>query len=94
MADSVARYLVTEQQVPLYRIYRTGLGRDKGQAASSATTASSGQTADNSETKIVNGVRVTLLHNSLASMSGEGAAASNGNSPATTQNQLAPASNQ
>ena len=27
MADSVARYLVTEHQVPLYRIYRTGLGR-------------------------------------------------------------------
>ncbi len=88
MADSVARYLVTEQQVPLYRIYRTGLGRDKGQAASSTTTAS-----NDSETKIVNGVRVTLLHNSLASMSGAGAAASNGSSPASTQSQ-APASNQ
>jgi outer membrane protein OmpA-like peptidoglycan-associated protein len=88
MADSVARYLVTEQQVPLYRIYRTGLGRDKGQAASSTTTASNGQNAD-SETRIVNGVRVTLLHNSLASMSGEGAAASNGSAPASTQSQAA-----
>jgi hypothetical protein len=27
MADSVSRYLVTEHQVPLYRIYRTGLGK-------------------------------------------------------------------
>jgi hypothetical protein len=27
MADSVTRYLVTEHQVPLYRIYRTGLGK-------------------------------------------------------------------
>jgi outer membrane protein OmpA-like peptidoglycan-associated protein len=56
MADSVARYLVTEQQVPLYRIYRTGLGREKAEPAEGE--------------KIVNGVRVTLLHNSLASMSG------------------------
>jgi outer membrane protein OmpA-like peptidoglycan-associated protein len=56
MADSVARYLVTEQQVPLYRIYRTGMGREKAQPAEGE--------------KIVNGVHVTLLHNSLASMSG------------------------
>jgi outer membrane protein OmpA-like peptidoglycan-associated protein len=66
MADSVARYLVTEHQVPLYRIYRTGLGKDK-------TVAS----ADNaSETHITNGVRVTLLHNSLASMNGPDATSS------------------
>jgi outer membrane protein OmpA-like peptidoglycan-associated protein len=55
MADAVARYLVTEHQVPLYRIYRTGLGRET-------------ETAVDGETAIVNGVRVTLLHNSLASM--------------------------
>lgn len=55
MADSVARYLVTEHQVPLYRIYRTGLGKDT-------------QTPTDGETAVVNGVRVTLLHNSLASM--------------------------
>jgi len=56
MADSVVRYLVTEHQVPVYRIYRTGLGKN--------TTKS---TAD--QKAIVNGVQVTLLHNSLATMS-------------------------
>ncbi|MGI4755908.1 MAG: OmpA family protein [Janthinobacterium lividum] len=56
MADSVVRYLVTEHQVPVYRIYRSGLGK-----ATSAT--ADGQKA------ISNGVRVTLLHNSLANMS-------------------------
>jgi outer membrane protein OmpA-like peptidoglycan-associated protein len=55
MADSVSRYLVTEHQVPLYRIYRTGLGKQ-------TTAPADGQEA------IVNGVRVTLLHNSLATM--------------------------
>lgn len=64
MADSVARYLVTEHQVPLYRIYRTGLGKDK-------TVATEGETA------ITNGVRVTLLHNSLASMNGPDANTNN-----------------
>ncbi len=62
MADSVVRYLVTEHQVPLYRIYRTGLGRNTDKST-------------DSETAIVNGVRVTLLHNSLATMGS--AAASN-----------------
>jgi hypothetical protein len=54
MADSVTRYLVTEHQVPLYRIYRTGLGKQTG--------------TPDGEAAIVNGVRVTLLHNSLATM--------------------------
>lgn len=82
MADSVARYLVTEKQVPLYRIYRSGLGRaDKNQ-----------QPADG-ETAIVNGVRVTLLHNSLASMGGDNSsAAANSAPPATGQSM--PAANQ
>src|SRR6202789_180674 len=57
MADSVARYLVTEHQVPVYRIYKTGLGKN-------TTQSTEGDEA------IVNGVRVTLLHNSLATMSG------------------------
>jgi outer membrane protein OmpA-like peptidoglycan-associated protein len=57
MADSVVRYLVTEHQVPLYRIYRTGLGKQTGTPA-------------DGEEAVVNGVRVTLMHNSLASMSG------------------------
>jgi len=55
MADSVVRYLVTEKQVPIYRIYRSGMGKAKA------------STADGEQT-VSNGVRVTLLHNSLASM--------------------------
>jgi outer membrane protein OmpA-like peptidoglycan-associated protein len=61
MADSVVRYLVTEHQVPVFRIYRTGLGKNTAKATEG-------------EKLIVNGVRVTLLHNSLATM---GATASN-----------------
>lgn len=55
MADAVVRYLVTEHQVPVYRIYRTGMGRASAQQVSG-------------EKAISNGVRVTLLHNSLATM--------------------------
>jgi outer membrane protein OmpA-like peptidoglycan-associated protein len=55
MADSVVRYLVTEHQVPVYRIYRTGLGKNTAKAT-------------DGEKLLVNGVRVTLLHNSLATM--------------------------
>ena len=58
MADSVVRYLVTEKSIPVYRIYRTGLGKTKPV-----------ETADG-EKPLVNGVRVTVLHNSLASMGG------------------------
>ena len=55
MADSVVRYLVTAHQVPVYRIYRTGMGNVK--------------TASNDGDKpLSNGVRVTVLHNSLATM--------------------------
>lgn len=70
MADSVVRYLVTEHQVPVYRIYRTGLGRN--------TAKSTGD-----EKAIVNGVQVTLLHNSLATMNGT--SASNSAGPKTSQ---------
>lgn len=55
MADSVVRYLVTEHQVPVFRIYRSGLGKN-------TTKASDG------DKPLTNGVRVTLLHNSLATM--------------------------
>ena len=55
MADSVVRYLVTEHQVPVYRIYRTGLGKNTAKS-----------TED--EKAVTNGVRVSLLHNSLATM--------------------------
>src|ERR1700733_2647442 len=55
MADAVVRYLVTEHQVPVYRIYRTGLGRNTAKP-------------EGGDDVIVNGVRVTLMHNSLATM--------------------------
>jgi outer membrane protein OmpA-like peptidoglycan-associated protein len=81
MADSVVRYLVTEHQVPVYRIYKSGLGKDTAKPA-------------DGETAIVNGVRVTLLHNSLATMGGNSAS----NSAPTTSPQGAsspqPVSNQ
>jgi outer membrane protein OmpA-like peptidoglycan-associated protein len=69
MADSVVRYLVTEHQVPVYRIYKTGLGKDTAKPA-------------DGEQAIVNGVRVTLLHNSLATMGGNSASNS---APTTSQ---------
>ena len=55
MADAVVRYLVTEHQVPVYRIYREGLGRNTAKSV-------------DGEKVVVNGVQVKLLHNSLASM--------------------------
>ena len=70
MADSVVRYLVTEHQVPMYRIYRTGLGKNT-------------ETPADGETAVTNGVRVTLLHNSLATMGGNNA--SNNAGPKTSQ---------
>jgi hypothetical protein len=70
MADSVARYLVTEHQVPVYRIYKSGLGKNSA-------------TATDGEQVIANGVRVTLLHNSLATMGGN--TASNGVAPSNSQ---------
>lgn len=60
MADSVVRYLVTEHQVPLYRIYRTGLGSSTQKPAEGGPT-------------VTNGVMVNLMHNSLATMSSNSA---------------------
>ena len=71
MADSVVRYLVTEHQVPIYRIYRSGLGKNTAQAA-------------DGEKVMVNGVRVTLLHNSLATMSSTTASNTSGPLPTTS----------
>jgi len=79
MADSVVRYLVTEHQVPIYRIYRSGLGKAQQTAAADGDT-------------IVNGVRVSLLHNSLASLNG--ASASNTVPSTTGQSTAQPVSNQ
>jgi outer membrane protein OmpA-like peptidoglycan-associated protein len=92
MADSVARYLVSEQNVPLYRIYRSGLGRapkaeDQTGTQQTATTGTPATSADTSAKPLTNGVRVTLLHNSLASMGN-----AESNNPATQQqNQQSPA---
>jgi outer membrane protein OmpA-like peptidoglycan-associated protein len=63
MADSVVRYLVTEHQVPIYRIYRTGLGKNTAKST-------------DGEKVVTNGVQVTLLHNSLASMESNSASSS------------------
>ncbi len=70
MADSVVRYLVEEHQVPIYRIYRTGLGRN------TAKTSDDGA--------IVNGVKVALMHNSLASMNSNSASNVAPSSPAAS----------
>jgi len=80
MADSVVRYLVTEHQVPVYRIYRTGLGKN---------TAKPGE----GEVAVTNGVRVTLLHNSLATM---GSASASNATPQTSHTGVSapPESNQ
>ncbi len=75
MADAVVRYLVTEHQVPVYRIYKTGLGKDTAKPAEG-------------EQAIVNGVRVTLLHNSLATMGGS--SASNSAAPKTSHTGASP----
>jgi len=70
MADAVVRYLVTEHQVPVYRIYKSGLGKNTAKST-------------DGDQAIVNGVRVTLLHNSLATMGGN--SASNSVAPRTSQ---------
>lgn len=92
MADSVVRYLVTEHQVPIYRIYRTGLGKAPTETASNgnAAGASTSASTDNQE-PITNGVRITLLHNSLAAMNTPNGTTA---APGETANPPAPASNQ
>jgi outer membrane protein OmpA-like peptidoglycan-associated protein len=79
MADAVERYLVTEHQVPVYRIYKTGLGR---------VSKADEQTASADEKPIVNGVRVTLLHNSLATMGTTGSTGSGSNGSSSTTSSL------
>lgn len=95
MADAVTRYLVSEHQVPLYRIYRTGLGKNPNGSTKASEQAANDQNAQNSEVTIVNGVHVTLLHNSLASMNEPAApGAPANNSYAPQGQQPAPATNQ
>jgi outer membrane protein OmpA-like peptidoglycan-associated protein len=71
MADSVVRYLVTEHQVPVYRIYKSGLGKNTVKPAEG-------------EVVLNNGVRVTLLHNSLATMDSSSASNAAPTSPQTS----------
>jgi outer membrane protein OmpA-like peptidoglycan-associated protein len=67
MADAVTRYLVVDHQVPIYRIYRTGLGKNT-------------QKTEGGEKPLRNGVMVSLMHNSLATMSSTSASVA----PSTT----------
>ncbi len=80
MADSVVRYLVTEHQVPIYRIYRTGLGKKTQKSAD----------GDQAPT---NGVLVSLMHNSLATMSSSSASASSSSKPSVSANATTGVSN-
>ncbi len=73
MADAVVRYLVEEHQVPVYRIYRTGMGRNTAEDAA-----------------VTNGVKVALMHNSLASMNPNSASNAVPSSPAATSGVSAP----
>ena len=72
MADAVTRYLVEQHQVPVYRIYRTGMGRNTAKS-------------EDGEKAIVNGVQVTLLHNSLATMNANSATNVAPSAPANPQ---------
>ena len=66
MADAVVRYLVVEHNIPVYRIYRVALGNAPVES-DSGTAAARGSL-----------VHVTLMHNSLAALSGP---SSDGSSP-------------
>jgi outer membrane protein OmpA-like peptidoglycan-associated protein len=67
MADAVVRYLVIDHQIPVYRIYRVGMGNAPHDTTADAHT---GGTV----------VHVTLMHNSLAALNTP-ASAANGGSP-------------
>jgi outer membrane protein OmpA-like peptidoglycan-associated protein len=64
MADAVVRYLVVEHNIPVYRIYRVALGNAPVDDSDKTTRGSL--------------VHVTLMHNSLAALSGP---SSDGSSP-------------
>ena len=59
MADAVVRYLVVEHNIPVFRIYRVALGNAPVESGSGNGAATRGSL-----------VHVTLMHNSLAGMSG------------------------
>jgi outer membrane protein OmpA-like peptidoglycan-associated protein len=70
MADAVTRYLVIDHQVPVYRIYRVGMGD-----APLNSTDSAADTTGTSKRDTV--VHVSLMHNSLAALN----TPANGGSP-------------
>lgn len=72
MADAVVRYLVEAHQIPVYRIYRTGMGK----AAADQAAAADG------EKPLTNGVKVTILHNSLSTLGGASSTTGSANVPA------------
>jgi outer membrane protein OmpA-like peptidoglycan-associated protein len=55
MADAVVRYLVVDHQVPVYRIYRVGMGNAPRDGATESSTSGTV-------------VHVKLMHNSLAAL--------------------------
>jgi len=72
MADAVVRYLVTEHQIPVYRIFRTGMGKNT-------------ETASNDGSQVLtNGVRVTLMQNSLGTFNAANGQQSSNAAPAST----------
>ncbi len=78
MADAVVRYLVTEHQIPVYRIHQLAMGNAKIESTDSSAPAPKGSM-----------VHVTLMHNSLAALN---SSSSNGGSPigATQQSSAQP----
>ena len=69
MADAVVRYLVVDHQIPVYRIYRVGMGNAPHDTTADADVHTGGTV-----------VHVTLMHNSLAALNTP-AGAANGGSP-------------
>jgi outer membrane protein OmpA-like peptidoglycan-associated protein len=76
MADAVVRYLVTEHQIPVYRIHQVAMGNAKIESADGAATSGSV-------------VRVSTMQNSLAALN---SSSSNASSPigATQQSSAQP----
>lgn len=75
LATAVTRYLVTQHQVPLYKIHEIGLGN--------APIAES----DTSAHRHGSIVEVTLLHNSLSTFSASNSGAPNGAAPQPNNNE-------
>lgn len=88
MAEAVTRYLVTEHQVPLYKIHEIGLGNAPLTTTNASTTRRHGSI-----------VEVTLMHNSLSTLSASNmgasttGAAQSGNAQSSSNGTVPPPSN-